>query len=206
MICFEIKKIFSKTISRISLIVLLFSLVISCYFAITNITYIDNRGVSHTGIAAARNLRKEKQRWEGVLDKAALQAVIDEYRKVNEEYPIRQGDYTANLLHDSKVQGFSEIKDMINMGFCEFRDFNYYRIDSVSKDEVGKLYENREKSLEKWLQPVTGICQGNQHGRKRFRSDLFFRNIRIQILMFFCIAHINHIIFIKIRRFDPHIR
>lgn len=55
------------------------------------------------------------------------------------------GDYTANLLHDSKVQGFSEIKDMINMGFCEFRDFNYYRIDSVSKDEVGKLYENREK-------------------------------------------------------------
>jgi hypothetical protein len=151
MICFEIKKIFSKTISRISLIVLLFSLVISCYFAITNITYIDNRGVSHTGIAAARNLRKEKQRWEGVLDKAALQAVIDEYRKVNEEYPIRQGDYTANLLHDSKVQGFSEIKDMINMGFCEFRDFNYYRIDSVSKDEVGKLYENREKSLEKWL-------------------------------------------------------
>ena len=151
MICFEIKKIFSKTISRISLIVLLFSLVISCYFAITNITYIDNRGVSHTGIAAARNLRKEKQRWEGVLDKAALQAVIDEYRKVNEEYPIRQGDYTANLLHDSKVQGFSEIKDMINMGFCEFRDFNYYRIDSVSKDEVGKLYQNREKSLEKWL-------------------------------------------------------
>ena len=113
----------------------------SCYFAITNITYIDNRGVSHTGIAAARNLRKEKQRWEGVLDKAALQAVIDEYRKVNEEYPIRQGDYTANLLHDSKVQGFSEIKDMINMGFCEFRDFNYYRIDSVSKDEVGKLYD-----------------------------------------------------------------
>ena len=120
MICFEIKKIFSKTISRISLIVLLFSLVISCYFAITNITYIDNRGVSHTGIAAARNLRKEKQRWEGVLDKAALQAVIDEYRKVNEEYPIRQGDYTANLLHDSKVQGFSEIKDMINMGFVSF--------------------------------------------------------------------------------------
>ena len=49
------------------------------------------------------------------------------------------------------MQGFSEIKDMINMGFCEFRDFNYYRIDSVSKDEVGKLYENREKSLGKWL-------------------------------------------------------
>ena len=37
------------------------------------------------------------------------------------------------------------------MGFCEFRDFNYYRIDSLSKEEVGRIYENRGKSLEKWL-------------------------------------------------------
>lgn len=75
MIRYEIKKIFSKTICRISMIVLLFSLIISCYFAITNITYIDEQGVSHTGIAAARDLRTEKQKWEGTLDEEALQKV-----------------------------------------------------------------------------------------------------------------------------------
>lgn len=89
---------------------LLFSLVISCYFAITNITYIDNRGVSHTGIAAARNLRKEKQRWEGVLDKAALQAVIHEYRKVNEEYPIRQGTIQPICYMIPKCKAFQKLK------------------------------------------------------------------------------------------------
>lgn len=164
MIRYEIKKIFSKTICRISMIVLLLSLIISCYFAITNITYIDEQGVSHTGIAAARDLRTEKQKWEGTLDEEALQKVLDEYRKINEEYPIRQGDYTANMLHDSKVQGISEIKDMINIGFCKFRDFNYYRIDSVSKDEVGKLYENRVKSLEKWLgsEDAEGLFDENE--------------------------------------------
>ena len=73
MIRYEIKKIFSKTICRISMIVLLLSLIISCYFAITNITYIDEQGVSHTGIAAARDLRTEKQKWEGTLDEEALQ-------------------------------------------------------------------------------------------------------------------------------------
>lgn len=72
MIRYEIKKIFSKTICRISMIVLLLSLIISCYFAITNITYIDEQGVSHTGIAAARDLRTEKQKWEGTLDEEAL--------------------------------------------------------------------------------------------------------------------------------------
>ena len=80
MIRYEIKKIFSKTICRISMIVLLLSLIISCYFAITNITYIDEQGVSHTGIAAARDLRTEKQKWEGTLDEEALQKVLDEFR------------------------------------------------------------------------------------------------------------------------------
>lgn len=164
MIRYEIKKIFSKSISKVSLVVLLFSLLISCYFAITNVSFLDEQGKSHTGIAAAKSLREEKQKWEGVLDEAALQAVMDEYKKISEEYPIRPGDDSANLLHDSKVQGFSEIKDMINMGFCEFRDFNYYRIDSLSKEEVGQIYENRGKSLEKWLnsEDADGLFDENE--------------------------------------------
>ena len=164
MIRYEIKKIFSKSISKVSLVVLLFSLLISCYFAITNVSFLDEQGKSHTGIAAAKSLREEKQKWKGVLDEAALQAVMDEYKKISEEYPIRPGDDSANLLHDSKVQGFSEIKDMINIGFCEFRDFNYYRIDSLSKEEVGQIYENRGKSLEKWLnsEDADGLFDENE--------------------------------------------
>lgn len=55
-------------------------------------------------------------------------------------------------------------KAMINMGFCEFRDFNYYRIDSLSKEEVGQIYENRGKSLEKWLnsEDADGLFDENE--------------------------------------------
>lgn len=60
MIRYEIKKIFSKSISKVSLVVLLFSLLISCYFAITNVSFLDEQGKSHTGIEAARSLREEK--------------------------------------------------------------------------------------------------------------------------------------------------
>ena len=90
MIRYEIKKIFSKSISKVSLVVLLFSLLISCYFAITNVSFLDEQGKSHTGIAAAKSLREEKQKWEGVLDEAALQAVMDEYKKISEEYAGKQ--------------------------------------------------------------------------------------------------------------------
>ena len=53
---------------------------------------------------------------------------------------------------------------MINIGFCEFRDFNYYRIDSLSKEEVGHIYENRGKSLEKWLnsEDADGLFDENE--------------------------------------------
>ena len=55
MIRYEIKKIFSKSISKVSLVVLLFSLLISCYFAITNVSFLDKQGKSHTGIEAAKS-------------------------------------------------------------------------------------------------------------------------------------------------------
>ena len=50
------------------------------------------------------------------------------------------------------------------MGFCEFRDFNYYRIDSLSKEEMGQIYENRGKSLEKWLnsEDADGLFDENE--------------------------------------------
>ena len=46
MIRYEIKKIFSKSLSKVSLVVLLFSLLISCYFAITNVSFLDEQGKS----------------------------------------------------------------------------------------------------------------------------------------------------------------
>ena len=106
MIKYEIKKIFSKSISKVSLVVLLFSLLISCYFAITNVSFLDKQGKSHTGIAAAKSLREEKQKWEGVLDETALQEVMEEYKKISEEYPIRPGDDSANLFMIPRYKGF----------------------------------------------------------------------------------------------------
>lgn len=108
MIRYEIKKIFSKSLSKVSLVVLLFSLLISCYFAITNVSFLDEQGKSHTGIAAAKSLREEKQKWKGVLDEAALQAVLDEYKKISEEYPIRPGDDSANL-YNAKFSSADEV-------------------------------------------------------------------------------------------------
>ena len=151
MIRFEIKKIFSKTANKIGLIVLLAAIAVTCYFAISSMDYVDEEGDTHTGIAAARYLRDTKAEWEGLITEDVLREVIRQNRLINETYPDSPTDIKTSNIGYSKKQGFSDIRDLINSGFSEFREHNYYRADSLSEDEVGKLYDNRILNLEKWL-------------------------------------------------------
>ncbi len=183
MIRYEIKKIFSKNSSKVVLIVLLVSLVISCYFAITNVIYMDEKGVSHTGISAVQSLRAEKQKWEGMVTEDVLQVVIEENAKVNEEYPLSQGDVVNNDIHYSKIQGFSDIRDLITQGFCDFREYNYYRIDTVSKDEVYKVYENRNINLTRWLNSEEAMDLFSEEEKaflinqyRQMKTPLYYKN------------------------------
>ena len=151
MIRFEIKKIFSKTANKIGLIVLLAAIAVTCYFAISSMDYVDEEGDTHTGIAAARYLRDTKAEWEGLITEDVLREVIRQNRLINETNPDSPTDIKTSNIGYSKKQGFSDIRDLINSGFSEFREHNYYRADSLSEDEVGKLYDNRILNLEKWL-------------------------------------------------------
>lgn len=151
MIRFEIKKIFSKTANKIGLIVLLAAIAVTCYFAISSMDYVDEEGDTHTGIAAARYLRDTKAEWEGLITEDVLREVIRQNRLINETYPDSPTDIKTSNIGYSKKQGFSDIRDLINSGFSEFREHNYYRADNLSEDEVGKLYDNRILNLEKWL-------------------------------------------------------
>lgn len=151
MIRFEIKKIFTKRANKIGLGVLLAALAVTCYFAISSMSYVDEEGNTHTGITAARNLRDKKQEWTGLLTEDVLQAVIRQNRLINEACPDNPSDIKTSNIGYSKKQGFSDIRDLINSGFSDFREYNYYRADSVSEEEAGRLYENRVLNLEKWL-------------------------------------------------------
>ena len=48
-------------------------------------------------------------------------------------------------------QGFADIRTLINCAFSPFREYDYYRADSVTADEVGNFYENRVENMENWL-------------------------------------------------------
>ena len=83
MILFEIKKIVSRTGSKIGLLVLMTTLVVTCYLAVTYTTYVDREGDEHKGIEAVKTLQKEKEEWTGVITEDYLKEVIRENNEIN---------------------------------------------------------------------------------------------------------------------------
>ncbi len=151
MVRFELKKIISKPVSRIALLVQAAVLCIVCSIAIGNVRYVDENGDTIRGIAAARALREAKMQWSGYMTEELLAGVVEENARISRSDEYLSKDARENEKAYSKKQGFSDIRDLINRAFCGFREYDYYRIDSLTAAEMGSFYERRIDGLTEWL-------------------------------------------------------
>lgn len=151
MLFYELKKIFGRTGGKIALIVLAIGLAVICYSATLQVSYTDENGDSHTGPTAARDLRDAKNEWAGPIDAEALTRAINENQRI-----ITSADYNSTDIqrqnaayHES--QGYETIRSLIAQTYDGFNEYNYYRIDTLTPEEAGELYERRINNLKEWL-------------------------------------------------------
>lgn len=155
MILFEMKKIFSKSISKMALLVLTGALVIVSILTINNVEYIaydQGQKQVYTGAAAARKIRDAQNQWAGLLTEDMLKKVIRENSTVNSSPEALSDDYEEQDKAYARKQGFSTLTELISSIFSEFNDYDYYRADRVSQEEVTGLYQQRIASLKQWLE------------------------------------------------------
>lgn len=148
---FELKKIFSKPVNKIVVILLAISFCVVSYLSIAYVGYVDENGETTTGIAAASALRKAKNGWAGYITEDVLRKVLEENARINNSEEYLSTDVMENNKAYSKKQGFSDIREMINWAFCGFQDYNYYRADSVTQEEIGLFYDKRTANLAEWI-------------------------------------------------------
>ncbi|SET89175.1 hypothetical protein SAMN04487821_12760 [Enterococcus malodoratus] len=151
MIRFELKKIFSKPVNKIVFVILIVTLCVVSYLAVGYADYVDENGETITGAAAAQALREEKNEWAGYITDDVLRKVLEENALINNSEEYLSNDVTENNKAYSKKQGFSDIREMINRAFCDFQEYNYYRADSVTQEEIQSFYDRRTESLIEWL-------------------------------------------------------
>lgn len=151
LLLFEIKKVFSKTVNKVAFLILAITLFVVCYLAIGYVDYIDENGEKTVGFVAAQTLKEEKNKWSGYITEDVLIKVLDENSLINSSEEYLSNDVKENEKAYSEKQGFSDIREMINRAFCSFQEYNYYRADSVTKEEISSFYDRRTANLVEWL-------------------------------------------------------
>lgn len=151
MVKFEIKKVFLRRGNQIAVALLAVLLCVVCFFA-GNISYVNESGETETGFQAVKKLREEQKKWSGPLDEAKIRQVIEENNKISQTPEAQSEDFQENDKAFHKKQGFQEIRNLLNYAYAEgFRDYNYFRADSLKPEDASKFYENRIVLLKEWL-------------------------------------------------------
>lgn len=151
MVKFEIKKVFLRRGNQIAVALLAVLLCVVCFFA-GNISYVNESGETETGFQAVKKLREEQKKWSGPLDEAKIRKVIEENNKISQTPEAQSEDFQENDKAFHKKQGFQEIRNLLNYAYAEgFRDYNYFRADSLKPEDASKFYENRIVLLKEWL-------------------------------------------------------
>lgn len=151
MLFYELKKIFGRAGGKIALLVLAIGLAVICYSAMLQVSYTDENGDSHTGPAAARELRDLKNEWAGPIDEAALLRAAEENQRIiaSDDYNSEDIQRQNAAYHD--MQGFEAIRSLVAGTFDGFNEYNYYRLNTLTPEEAGELYERRINNLKEWL-------------------------------------------------------
>ena len=151
MLFYELKKIFGRAGGKIALLVLAIGLAVICYSAMLQVSYTDENGDSHTGPAAARELRALKNEWAGPIDEAALLRAAEENQRIIASDDYNSDDIQRQNMAYHESQGYETIRSLIAQTYDGFNEYNYYRIDTLTPGETGQLYELRVQNLKEWL-------------------------------------------------------
>ncbi len=173
MIFYEIKKVFSRMSSRIALLLLLATLILTCFLAVGDVSYVNEYGETETGIHAIQKLKAAKQAWRGPLTEEKLAAVIEENIRIIATEEYQADDLTMNQIAYSWMQGISDIRDLINRTFGRFREWNYYLINSLTPAVAPDFYERRISQLEEWLYSEGDGADSYTDAEKEFIVDRY---------------------------------
>ena len=152
MLYYELKKIWVKSGTKISMIILAGMLFVVCWFAVRNVYYMNENGEHEYGIEAVQKLRAAKKEWAGVLTEEVIADVIRENIRINETPEALSEDVKQKEIAYGWKQEFHDIRYMLEYSFCKFREADYYQPDRLKPEDAQFFYENRIQHLKDWLE------------------------------------------------------
>lgn len=148
---YEIKKVFSKRSSKISLVIMLAVVVFNLYVIVSDITYVNENGHEERGLGVVAKVRELKKTWAGDLTEDKIRSVIEENIRIFRSPEALSGDVQQLKKADSQKQGFYDLLALMIYDYGGFNFYDYNVTDSLTPDMAADFYPNRIKTLKDWL-------------------------------------------------------
>ncbi len=151
MLYYELKKVFSRGGSKVALLLLVVLIAVVVGVCINSSQWVNENGVLERGFGAIKKLREASAKWSGPLTEDRIAQVITENDRINATPQAQSEDTQQQNIAYGWKQGFMDIRDLINYSFCAFREYDYFRVDSLNTSDAASFYTNRITSLKSWL-------------------------------------------------------
>lgn len=145
MIRYELKKIMSKRMNRLLMLILLALTFVFSYFAMVSSFYVDERGIEQTGIGSVRKLNQDKSRWQGGLTPEIVDRIVRQRQEMEKIY----AGNIPNDIYGKELQGYYDIIIMVNGILRADKEFESSAILRMPVEDAKKIYQIREQNIQK---------------------------------------------------------
>ena len=134
---YELKRLLSKPSTKVLCIIPIIVVFFLVMLAVDYGDWVNSDGTHTQGIMAIRKLKEAKEVWNGMLTEDRIAEVIVKNKELKNNYVA--------------LQGFMDIRQLINYSFSEFREYDFETIDQLSSWNAQDFYSNRVEKLTTWL-------------------------------------------------------
>lgn len=154
---FELKKIFSRRINQIVLLVMAVITAVCIFVGLNTVSYSVYDGNPETGTyylsghAAAVRLRADAEQYEGELTVGLLRRVIEDNARI-QAMPEAQSKSIPELNYVyTFTQGYKDIRSIFAVAYTPFNEYDYFALDNLTPGDADRFYSLRTQQLIDWL-------------------------------------------------------
>mgnify|MGYP005759576231 CR=1 FL=1 len=166
MVRYELKRIFTKRLNCLLLVVAVIIGVVMSVFAVTSEWYADSEGINHETPDAIRRLTQDKNQWKGELTGDVIAQIVADRQEIARDYP----DEAPDTVYGERIQAYSDITQMVDTILGGDEGYSPGALQGITTDQAKEIYSIREQYIEQLIQKYGDTPEKQEFLRKQYEK------------------------------------
>lgn len=148
MLKYELKRIFTKRINRVLIVIGLSLAVILSFLAANSNRFVTPQGHLETGISATRKVVADKNRNKGLMTPQRISKLIAQDQRIFREYKDKDA---SDKVYGTSLQQYLDVEQLVSYILTGNEDYNPSVYLDVNPKKLLNIYKIREAKIQKLI-------------------------------------------------------